>query len=52
MPPARQVVAPAKAGAQSLPLARTGGKETESLASRLRAGLSEDFAMGKDPKAQ
>jgi len=36
MPPTPQVVAPAKAGAQSLPPARTGGKRLKSLDSRLR----------------
>ena len=36
MPPARQVVAPAKAGAESLPLARTERKLLKSRDSRLK----------------
>jgi hypothetical protein len=53
MPPAHQVVAPAKAWAQSLPLARPrwragrGGNLLKSRDSRLRAGLSEKIWHGR-----
>src|SRR5271155_1103388 len=45
----RQVVAPAKAGAQSLPLARTGGKLLKSRDSRLRGNCGVSPRGDEEP---